>query len=131
MGTERLGRSYDLQLFFSYRAFADGQAIQRGLGETIEIGSTRIRVRLIEALSRAATGIVLSIAWPGTFQDGASLQLVVQAEPCWGGVDPVEFVIRNYQYRILPKERLSRSLSRGTGASASKLLPQLAGQTRV
>jgi len=87
--------------------------IQRGLGETIEIGSTRVRVRLPEALSLATTDIVMSIAWPAKFEDGASLQLVVQAKPGWDDLGLAELVIRKYEFRIASKSALGLGLRAG------------------
>jgi hypothetical protein len=107
------GRSYPLQLVFSYLALKDGQVIQRGWGETIEIGSTRVRVAPIEALSLATTGIVMSIAWPAKFEDGASLQLVVQATPCGDDLGLGEFVILKHEFRIASKGALGLGLRTG------------------
>lgn len=104
------GKLYPVRLILSYTALHADQVVQRGWGETTEIGSGRLRVKLAESLSPAATGVVLSIAWPVKLTDGASLQLVVRATPTWGHAGPMEFTIDKYEFRTASRKATSPGL---------------------
>jgi hypothetical protein len=117
------GGFYPLELPFSYLALRDGHVIQRGQGETIEIGSTRIRVKPIDSLSPATTDIVMSIAWPARLNDGPSLQFVVQTKPRWDGVGLAECVILRHEFRIASKGNLGLGLRIALGAGSTSTRP--------
>lgn len=123
------GKLYPVRLVLSYTALHVDQVVQRGWGETIEIGSGRLRVKLTEALSPAATGVVLSIAWPVKLADGASLQLVVRATPSWDPAGRMEFTIDKHEFRTASKNSTGIGLrtSFANGRAAYAPLPVHAG----
>jgi len=88
-----------VQLAFSYQALRHGDEIQRGSGETTEISSSCIKVKLLPALAPATTDVVMSIIWPAKLEDGTSLHCVVLAKPSWDGLGLAELVIVKYQFR--------------------------------
>ena len=92
-----------MQLAFSYKALRLSDEIQRGSGETTEISSSCIKVKLLPALAPATTDVVMSITWPASLEDGASLHCVVLAKPSWDGLELAELVIMKYQFRTAAK----------------------------
>jgi hypothetical protein len=119
------GKLYPVRLILSYTALHVDQVVQRGWGETTEIGSGRLRVKLAEALSPAATGVVMSIAWPVKLADGPSLQLVIRTTPSWDHAGPMEFTIDKHEFRTASRNATGMGLrtSFATGRAAYAHLP--------
>ncbi len=101
------GRLYPIRLTLAYQAYRNGDVIQRGVGQTVEMSSTRIRIVSPETLDRSATEIKLSIAWPIPLEDGTPLQFVVQGRPAWNEAESGMVLIASYEFRTAPKRPLS------------------------
>ena len=101
------GRLYPIRLMLSYSAYRNGDVIQRGAGQTIEMSSTRIRIKSAETLDPSATEIKLSIAWPIPLEDGTGLQFVVQGRPAWDEAESGTVLIASYEFRTAPKNPIN------------------------
>jgi hypothetical protein len=97
------GRFYPLRLALAYSVYRSGAVIQRGVGETVEVSSTRIRMRAAEKLDRSMTDIRLAICWPVPLEDGTRLQFVVHGRPAWEGEELGAIRISTYEFRTAPK----------------------------
>jgi hypothetical protein len=92
-------RGYPLQLPFSYIARRHRHTVCNGWGETLEIGSSHVRVFPVSFAISDITDVVLSIAWPAKLPDGTPLQLVVQAKPIGESLAFAEFQIVKHEFR--------------------------------
>jgi hypothetical protein len=101
------GAYYPLRLVLSYIAYCDGDVVQRGTGETTEISSASVRVKIDDIVSPDAKQIKLSIAWPATLSDGARLQFVVQGEPLYAGPRLAEVAFWKYEFKTAPRRAMS------------------------
>jgi hypothetical protein len=106
-------RRYPLQLAFSYVARRRGRLIHSGWGETIEIGSSQIRVCPLDAATADATDIVMSIAWPAKLPNGTRLQLVIQTKPVGEDLIFPEFRILKHEFRTASREANGLGLKAG------------------
>ena len=124
-------RLYPLQLSFSYVARKRGYAIHSGWGETLEIGSSYVRVNPLDVAISEVTDMVMSIAWPAKLPDGTGLQLVIQARPVAEYLVSTEFRIVKYEFRTASRVANGLGLRAGLrgwrdDAGESTLAPQYA-----
>jgi hypothetical protein len=78
-----MGKWYPIKLAFQYRAYSDGRLVQTGTGETIEISTRALRVRIPEELPARAAELDLAIAWPVPLDGVIPLLWAVRAKPAW------------------------------------------------
>jgi hypothetical protein len=92
-------RRYPLHLSFWYIARQREHAIGSGWGETIEIGSSYIRVCPLPFRDLRGIELFMSVTWPATLPDGTPLQLLIQARPVEEAAPLAEVFILNHQFR--------------------------------
>jgi len=112
------GKYYPLKLAFSYWAYRRGHLIQRGLGETVEISSSGVRVKPSDIVCLGATDIELSIAWPAKLRDGTGLQFFVQGKPFWDGLGLAEILILKHEFRTAARNTHGLSVRSGYTVNA-------------
>jgi hypothetical protein len=112
------GAYYPLRLAFSYIALCDGDVIQRGTGETTEISSASVRVKIDDIVSPDVKQIKLSIAWPATLSDGARLQFVVHGDPLYAGPRLAEVAFWKYEFKTAPRRAMNVESGVPTGRMA-------------
>ena len=105
------GKAYPLRLSLAYSAYRNGTVIQRGAGETIEISSTRIRIKSSETWEKSMTDIRLAISWPVPLEDGTGLQFVVKGRPAWNDEQLDAILVSSYEFRTAAKRPLDSPLT--------------------
>jgi hypothetical protein len=77
------GGWYPIALEFRYRAFWCGNLVHSGEGETVEISSHAVRLRVPMDLPPRVDDLELAIAWPVALNGVTSLRWMVKAKPAW------------------------------------------------
>ena len=108
-------QGFPLQLTFSYIARSRGHSVEAGLGETLEIGSSYVRIRPL-VVPAVVTDFVISINWPAMLPDGTRLQLIVQARSVDASPTVSRLEILKYEFRTAQK--FGRGSSRRQGSQS-------------
>ena len=74
---------YPIALAFHYQAYAGGVEVHRGTGETTEISSRAMRLRVPIDLPGLVEEVELAIVWPVALNGVTPLQWMVKARPVW------------------------------------------------
>jgi hypothetical protein len=77
------GGWYPIALEFRYRAFWCGNLVHSGEGETAEISSHAVRIRIPMDLPGRVDDLELAIAWPVPLNGVTPLRWIVKAKPVW------------------------------------------------
>jgi len=94
-----VGKWYPIALVFQYRAYSDERLVQSGVGETIEISSRGLRLRIPEELPAQLTEMQLAIAWPVLLNGVTPLQWSVKARPAWRAPGWIFVCIASHEFR--------------------------------
>lgn len=94
-----VGRWYPIGLVFQYRAYSGDRLVQTGAGETIEISSRALRLRISEELPSQVAELDLAIAWPVSLDGVTPLQWKVKARPAWRAPGWVFVCIASHEFR--------------------------------
>jgi len=94
-----MGKWYPIHLMFQYRAYAEGRLVQTGVGETIEISSRALRLRIPQELPAKAEELDLAIAWPVPLDGITPLQWTVKAKPAWRAPGWIFVCISSHEFR--------------------------------
>ncbi len=94
-----VGRWYPIKLVFRYRAYADDRLVQTGAGETIEISSRALRLRISEELPSQVAELDLAIAWPVPLDGVTPLQWTIKAKPAWRAPGWIFVCIASHEFR--------------------------------
>ncbi len=90
---------YPMTLVFQYRASFGGRLVHTGVGETAEICSRAVRLRVPKELPSQVDELELSIAWPVPLGGVTPLQWIVKARPVWRAPGWVFVCIANHELR--------------------------------
>jgi len=94
-----VSRWYPIELVFQYRAYSDDRLVQTGAGETIEISSRALRLRIPEELPVQVAELDLAIAWPAALGGVTPLQWSVKAKPAWRAQGWIFVCIASHEFR--------------------------------
>lgn len=94
-----VGKWYPIALVFQYRAYSDERLVQSGAGETIEISSRGLRLRIPEEIPSEITELQLAIAWPVLLDGVTPLQWSVKAKPAWRAPGWIFVCIASHEFR--------------------------------
>jgi len=94
-----VGRWYPIALVFEYRAYSDERLVQSGAGQTIEISSRGLRLRIPEEIPSEITEVQLAIAWPVLLNGVTPLQWSVKAHPAWRAPGWIFVCIASHEFR--------------------------------
>ena len=94
----------------AFRVYEDGELIQEGAGETVQMSSKAIVFRPSRLITPRATELSVSVAWPITLEDGTALQVVFTGRPCWDRGVFAGIEIDRYQFRTRRSAALGNSL---------------------
>jgi len=94
-----VGRWYPIVLKFQYRAYSTERLVHTGAGETIEISSRSLRLRIPEDLPPQVAELDLAIAWPVPLYGVTPLQWTVKAKPVWRSPGWIFVCIASYEFR--------------------------------
>jgi hypothetical protein len=94
-----VSRWYPIALVFQFRAYADDRHVQSGAGETIEISSRGLRLRIREEILPQVNELQLAIAWPAMLDGVTPLQWSVRAKPAWRANGWLFVCISSHEFR--------------------------------
>ena len=94
-----VGRWYPIVLKFQYRAYSIDRLVHTGAGETIEISSRALRLRIPEDLPAQVAELDLAIAWPVPLNGVTPLQWIVKAKPVWRSPGWIFVGIASHEFR--------------------------------
>jgi len=77
------GGWYPIALEFRYRAFRCGTPVHSGDGETAEISSHAVRIRIPTDLPERVDDLELAITWPVALNGVTPLRWMVKVKPIW------------------------------------------------
>jgi len=94
-----VGKWYPIKLAFQYRAYSDDGLVQAGTGETIEVSTRALRVRIPQELPAQAAELDLAIAWPVPLHGVTPLLWSVKAKPAWRAPGWIFVCIARHEFR--------------------------------
>lgn len=94
-----VGRWYPLKLVFQYGAYSDDRLVQTGVGETIEISSRALRLRISSELPPDVGRLDLAVAWPVPLDGVTPLQWTIKAKPAWRAPGWIFVCITSHEFR--------------------------------
>ena len=96
---------YPLALVLHYWAYAGERLVQTGAGETIEISSRGLRLRIPDEIPSQVTEMRLAIAWPVLLNGVTPLQWSVKAKPVWRSIGWLFVGISSHEFRTAGARR--------------------------
>ena len=97
---------YPMTLVFQYRAFSGDRLVHTGVGETVEICSRAVRLRVPKDLPTQVEELELAIAWPVPLGGVTPLQWIVKAKPVWRAPGWVFVCIASHELRTASTRKL-------------------------
>jgi hypothetical protein len=94
-----VGRWYPIKLVFQYRAYLGDRLVQTGAGETIEISSRALRLRMPKELPAQVAELDLAVAWPVALDGVTPLQWTMKAKPAWRAPGWIFVCIVSHEFR--------------------------------
>jgi len=94
-----MGKWYPIKLAFQYRAYSQDRVMQAGTGETIEVSTRALRIRIPEELPPQAVELDLAIAWPAPLHGVTPLLWSVKAKPAWRAPGWIFVCIASHEFR--------------------------------
>jgi len=94
-----VGNWYPIRLALQYRAYANGRLVQTGTGETIEVSTRALRVKVAEELPADAGELDLAVAWPAALDGTTPLQWTVKGKPAWRAPGWIFVCIASHEFR--------------------------------
>ena len=94
-----VGRWYPIRLVLQYRAYSEDRLLQSGAGETLEISSRALRIRIAEELPSQVVELDLAIAWPVPLNGVTPLQWTIKAKPAWRTAGWIFVCIASHEFR--------------------------------
>ncbi|MGB7758487.1 MAG: hypothetical protein WBL61_01585 [Bryobacteraceae bacterium] len=94
-----VGKWYPVKLEFRYRAYVGGRLVQTGAGETTEISTHALRLRIPKELPAQVAELDLAIAWPAPLDGVTPLQWTVKAKPAWRAPGWIIVCIVSHEFR--------------------------------
>jgi hypothetical protein len=90
---------YPLALALEYKAFSGGLLVQTGAGETTQISSRAVRLRVSKDLPALVDELELAIAWPVALDGVTPLRWIVKVKPAWRAPGWVYGCIASHEFR--------------------------------